>query len=323
MKLISVVIPTYKRTSLLAKCLEALSAQTIPDESFEIIVVSDGPDPQTENLVALFIKRGISNVRCIATAKKTGPAAARNAGWRNAAAPLIAFTDDDCLPAPRWLDFILVAYEKYPEAGAFTGRVIVPRNGIMTDYERNTAGLETAGFVTANCACTADALRRVNGFDENFAMAWREDSDLHFKLIAHGVPILPVDKAIVVHPVRPAPWGISVTEEKKGMYNALLYKKFPQLYRQKIQPERPWQYDVIVLSFLLLFVSIAMKSAVWSTAFFIIWFLFTTAFIRKRLLQSPKAWYHVTEMIATSVMIPFHSVYWRIYGAFKFKVFFV
>ncbi|HYG18884.1 MAG TPA: glycosyltransferase family A protein, partial [Ohtaekwangia sp.] len=146
MKLVSVVIPTYKRTSLLAKCLEALSDQTIPAESFEIIVVSDGPDPQTESLVALFAERGLSNVRYIATAVKTGPAAARNAGWKNAAAPLIAFTDDDCLPTPRWLDFILDAYEKYPQAGAFAGRMMVPRNNIMTDYESNTAGLETAGF---------------------------------------------------------------------------------------------------------------------------------------------------------------------------------
>ncbi|HYG18843.1 MAG TPA: family 2 glycosyl transferase, partial [Ohtaekwangia sp.] len=123
--------------------------------------------------------------------------------------------------------------------------------------------------------------------------------------------------------VRPAPWGVSVLEEKKGMYNALLYKKFPVLFRQKIQPERPWQYYVIVLSFILLFVSIAFKSALWSSTFFIVWLLFTSAFIRKRLLQRSKAWYHVTEMIATSVMIPFHSLYWRLYGAIKFRVFFV
>ncbi len=42
---ISVIIPTYKRTKLLIRCLEALALQQIPGDAFRVIVVSDGPDP--------------------------------------------------------------------------------------------------------------------------------------------------------------------------------------------------------------------------------------------------------------------------------------
>ena len=38
-----------------------------------------------------------------------GPTAKRNLGWRAADAPLVAFTDDDCRPAPGWLDALLAA----------------------------------------------------------------------------------------------------------------------------------------------------------------------------------------------------------------------
>ena len=36
-----------------------------------------------------------------------GPAKARNRGWRAAAAPLVAFTDDDCRPSTTWLQELL------------------------------------------------------------------------------------------------------------------------------------------------------------------------------------------------------------------------
>ena len=83
-------------------------------------------------------------------------------------------------------------------------------------------------------------------------MAWREDSDLEFKLLQKQIPIIHLTEALIVHPVREAPWGISIKEQRKGMYNALLYKKYPELYRKKIQPSPPWNYYIIVLSVLLM-----------------------------------------------------------------------
>jgi glycosyltransferase involved in cell wall biosynthesis len=54
---ISVVIPTYQRPDLLFKCIGALREQTVPLEDFEIIVVSDGPDPVTAKALEILENR--------------------------------------------------------------------------------------------------------------------------------------------------------------------------------------------------------------------------------------------------------------------------
>src|SRR5690606_24890400 len=124
------------------------------------------------------------HVNHIQTLEKNGPAAARNLGWNSAIYSLIAFTDDDCLPEPNWLENFVKSY-KGEELIAYSGFTNVPLSPQPTDYELNIAHLQTASFITANCACTAKALIAVTGFDERFETAWREDSDLEFKFIAH------------------------------------------------------------------------------------------------------------------------------------------
>src|SRR5438045_4205771 len=52
--------------------------------------------------------------------------------------------------------------------------------------------------------------------------------------------------AVVVHPVRPAPWGISLRQQRKSLFDALLYKKHPRLYRLSIGSQPPWNYYAVV-----------------------------------------------------------------------------
>ncbi|MBO9684341.1 MAG: family 2 glycosyl transferase, partial [Flavisolibacter sp.] len=206
---------------------------------------------------------------------------------------------------------------------AYTGRVKVPLSNSPTDYEKNTAGLETAEFVTANCCCTKSALEKTGGFDERFSMAWREDSDLEFQLMLHQIPIIHLENALVIHPVRQAPWGVSIQEQKKGMFNALLYKKYPELYRKKIQSSPLWNYYLIVLSSLIFVLTVFTEYKTIALISLLIWFLLTTVFIQKRLKNTSKKPRHVVEMIVTSICIPFVSVYWQLYGAWKYQVFFL
>ncbi|MGN6641354.1 MAG: glycosyltransferase, partial [Mucilaginibacter sp.] len=197
---ISVIIPTYRRPHLLKKCLAALLKQKFNKHQYEVIVVSDGPDPETRSLVTGLAGDRVTSLRFLSLPEKKGPAAARNYGWLYAKSNIIAFTDDDCLPDPCWLSEIAANLDPVADE-AITGRVIVPRSKRPTDYEQNTAGLETADFITANCACTRSALIKTGGFDEQFSMAWREDSDLEFKLISEHIPVKRIESAIVVHPV--------------------------------------------------------------------------------------------------------------------------
>ena len=318
---ISVVIPTYHRPDLLRNCLCSVMDQNFCKEDYEVVVISDGPDDITKKAMAEFSLAG-KPFTFLEMPGKRGPAAARNFGWRHANGTLIAFTDDDTLPDRDWLQNIWKAYNGEKEI-AYTGKIKVPLPNRPTDYEKNTAGLETAAFVTANCCCTRTALEKTGGFDERFSMAWREDSDLEFKLMLHQIPIVHLPDALVIHPVRQATWGVSIKEQKKGMFNALLYKKYPALYRKKIQSSPAWNYYVMVVSFSLAVAGI-LSGANWLSAMgFVCWLVLLTVFIAKRLEHTSKRFDHVTEMIVTSVCIPFISVYWQLYGAWRYKVFFL
>jgi GT2 family glycosyltransferase len=163
-------------------------------------------------------------------------------------------------------------------------------------------------------------LEKSGGFDERYEMAWREDSDLQFNFMMHKIPIVKVNEAIVIHPVRKAPWGFSMKEQKKGLYNALLYKKYPALYRKKIQPGPAWSYYILIICFCISIFGLVINSSSIAIIAGSIWLLLTANFIIKRLSRSSHSISHVMEMIVTSFFIPFLSVYWQLYGAFKYRV---
>ncbi|MGI8951297.1 MAG: glycosyltransferase family 2 protein [Chitinophagaceae bacterium] len=330
MKKVSVIIPTYKRPELLSKCLTALINQTFNKNDYEIIVVTDGPDEETvkgiKNLKLKIksIEHQISNIKLISLREKRGPAAARNAGWQSASSELILFTDDDCVPSKNWIESYWNVYiDQQQKEVAFTGKIKVPLSKKPTDYERNTANLETADFVTANCACTKTALQKVNGFDENYKMAWREDSDLEFKLLKNNIPIKKNYEAFVIHPVRKAAWGVSLKEQKKSMFNALLYKKFPDLYRKKIYENPLWNYYAMIVLITIACISFFKNAELIAIISLSIWLVLLFQFTYKRLKGASKKISHVIEMVLTSIFIPFYSVYWTLYGAVKFKVLFL
>lgn len=299
-------------------CLDALNKQSVPAHDFEVIVVNDGPseeiieelDRRSENYSFRLV------VRC--TAEKKGPAAARNLGWLMASAQLVAFTDDDCLPQADWLKGFLDRHQAR-ELVAYSGKTVVPLYAEPTDFALNTARLSEADFITANCACTKAALFKTGGFDEQFSMAWREDSDLEFKLMLANVPIYRNEQAVVVHPVREAAWGISLKEQRKGIFDVLLFKKYPRLYRQKIQRSPLWNYYVIVLLCILGLLTALGGHSRLSVIIIFVMLVLIIGFALKRLQRTSRSGSHVAEMLITSVFIPFLSVYYRIYGSIRYR----
>jgi hypothetical protein len=164
---------------------------------------------------------------------------------------------------------------------------------------------------------------RHGGFDERFSTAWREDSDLHFRLPREQKRLTEAPDAIVVHPVRPAPWGVSIAQQKKNTFNALLYKKHQDLYRERLRQVVPWHYYAIVPALL---VSLAgLLTGQWA-AFFIgvsAWLGGTAAFCVDRLTCSSRSLRNVVEMAVTSTAIPPVCIFWRLVGAIKYRVLFL
>jgi glycosyltransferase involved in cell wall biosynthesis len=319
----SVVVPTFRRPDLLARCLDALAAQQFDTAAFEVIIADDADDAITRAQVAAFGSGVPFRVQYVAVSSPHGPAAARNAGWRTAGADVIAFTDDDCIPSPYWLSAGTTALEKDGTLAAVTGRVVVPLPEHPTDYERDAAGLAGAEFVTADCFCRRSALEAVGGFDVRFSAAWREDSDLQFSLLEAGLRIGRAPDALAVHPVRPAPWGVSLRQQRKVLWDALLYKKHPLLYRQRIRRRPRWDYYATVAA---LGTAAGCGIAGLLTPAFVaagVWTLFTGRFAARRLRGVSHAPRHVAEMLATSALIPAIACFWRLYGAAKFRTVFL
>src|SRR3990170_4968601 len=100
---VSVVVPTFKRPDLLERCLDALASQDFSPEDYEIIVADDAASQETRQLVECRARKARPEVRYVPVSGTHGPAAARNQGWRLARGHIIAFTDDDCVPAPTWI----------------------------------------------------------------------------------------------------------------------------------------------------------------------------------------------------------------------------
>jgi hypothetical protein len=200
---------------------------------------------------------------------------------------------------------------------------VVPLPSSPTDYELNAAGLELAEFVTANCFVRREALARIGGFDERFTAAWREDSDLQFTLLEQGADIATAPEAVVLHPVRPAPWGVCLGQQAKSFFEALLYKKHPRLYRDRIRPAFPWDYYVIALSLGFAILALAAGAAEIASIAAAVWAWFTARFCALRLRGTSRAPRHIAEMIVTSLVIPLFAIYWRLYGAAKHRVLFL
>src|SRR5438876_5635600 len=114
---LTVVIPTRNRAHMLPDTLDSLGDQTRLD--FEVIVVCDGYDPQTQTLSKCYFAK--YPLTWIFMEENKGPSCARNAGAFSANGDLIAFLDDDMTAAPDWVSH----HTKHHLAEALDGRLAV------------------------------------------------------------------------------------------------------------------------------------------------------------------------------------------------------
>jgi GT2 family glycosyltransferase len=315
---ISVVIPTHGRPELLRRCLSALLAQEDPPEPVEIVVVEDGGPGESARVVRdLQIAAPDAALRYLAV-EQGGPGAARNAGVRLATGAVIAFTDDDTIPDRHWLREGARALET--GADAVTGRTVVPLSDRPTDAEANVQGLERATFATCNVLVTREWLDRVGGFDPRFRRAYREDSDLEFRLLDAGARITRANDAIVVHPPRAERPFASLRQQRNQFFDALLYRKHPAHFRASIRKRPPIGYYAIGLGqavSVLALLAGRPRLAGLATG---IWLPLVGQFLAQRSRDRSRRPSHVGELALTSALIPPLAIYWRLRGAWAFRV---
>jgi glycosyltransferase involved in cell wall biosynthesis len=318
---VSVVVTTAGRTDLLDRCLAALLRQTLDARRYEIIIVDDAPSHKTRQLVAVW--RASASARgpalmYLPNPGPHGPAAARNRGWRAARAAIIAFTEEDTAPAPGWLRHALMAFDV--QVDVLCGRIDIPLPAPLTEHQRQLRTLARAEFSIANCFCRRRVLERLDGFDERFPFAWREDNDLHFRLLDMRANIVRSQNALVVRPLRQTPWGASLRGLKKVAFDALLYKKHPALYRQRIRATPQWDYIAIVAALLLAPLALLAGQAMLALAAAGAWLGMTALLCARRLRGTSRSLTHVADMLITSTLLPPLTLFWRLAGAIRFRV---
>jgi GT2 family glycosyltransferase len=200
---VTVVVPTYERGVIVTRSLAALAQIESPPGGHEVVVVDDGSSDSN----AALVRSAIAAVPAatLLRQKNRGPAAARNAGYRQGSGGLVAFLDDDCSPAQDWLVALARAFESDPELAAAGGRVLPapPRNWVSrfcaaTEY---SSGLPDTfeNAATANACYRRDVLDELGGFDEGFLHPGGDDPDLSARARAAGHRLAFVPGAVVYH----------------------------------------------------------------------------------------------------------------------------
>jgi glycosyltransferase involved in cell wall biosynthesis len=226
---IAVVIPTRRRETRLAFALEALAGQSVDRDRFEVIVVRDG-DAQAPLAGA---PDGLE-VRFLTRPGMAGPTAKRNVGWRAASAPLVAFTDDDCRPAPGWLAALLAVSRADGERDAFIqGRTEVDpaERHLLFGLARSlTITAPSPWHETCNIAYPRRLLDRLGGFDESYTFGG-EDTDLGIRAIETGAERRFAPEALVWHAVLASPLYRTVRSVGKLETLPLVVSRHPEQRR--------------------------------------------------------------------------------------------
>jgi glycosyltransferase involved in cell wall biosynthesis len=201
----TIVIPTRDRPGPLAACLESLAALASPRDHFEVVVVDDASQTPLDRVIEPFRDRLHLTLH---RQSHAGPSAARNAGAGLARGRFLAFTDDDCTPAPDWLSVLEARFD------AADGEVLLgghtqnflqanpysAASQLLVDFlYRYFQGRQGWFFTSNNLALPTHAFHAVGGFELRMTLAAAEDREFCCRWAQLGLPLVHVPEAVVFH----------------------------------------------------------------------------------------------------------------------------
>ncbi len=232
--LASVVIANYRGEELLSSCLDSLRAQDT-DQPFEVVVVDDGSDDGSAELV---LSR-YPEVRLLVNRRNVGPAAAKNIGASVARGEYLAFLDNDVELHPSWMRYMLEAMTSDGDGlGACASHIML--NGHSAVLNSTGGMINLLGYAwdrgifdqdsgtyrhvpRVMYACTAAMMMRksvfeeLGGFDERYRYLF-EDVDLGWRMNIYGYRVCYEPRAVARH-------LLSFTMGKRRLRNQYLYER--------------------------------------------------------------------------------------------------
>ena len=210
----SIIIPVYNGLAYTKKCLQAIKENTPPD-IYEIVVVDNGSTDGTSE----YLSTVGTPVKVIKNEKNLGFTMACNQGANKAVGQYLVFLNNDTLPLKGWLSALLDTFKLSPDIGAVGGKLLYPdmrlqeaggivfEDGHGWNFGRGDLpekGIYNKVIEVDYCSAAALAVRRevffeVGGFDERYAPAYYEDTDLCFAIRQKGYRVLYQPAAEVIH----------------------------------------------------------------------------------------------------------------------------
>jgi len=236
----TVVVPTRGQDALLTALLDALAAQTLDRSCWDFVLSFDGATPSPATMRRLEAMGGSA----VSSAIRRGPGAARNLGASRAANDYLAFTEDDCLPAPDWLERCAERLDHEPDLDIVEGATFLPDGSPAR--RRGGTGMT---WLPTNLFVRRTFFERIGGYCERFfdlerGVYFREDSDFGFTAIEAGARACHDSRPRVIHPREHPGWLDPLRWARRYEMDPLLAARHPASFRNEIEVARwgPFQF---------------------------------------------------------------------------------
>lgn len=260
--LISVVVPALNEEDAIGKCLTALTAQTAPRDSYEIIVVDDGSTDRTRERAESF---GVQ----VITQPNRGAGAARNLGAANAQGDLVLFIDGNCEAGPDWIRAMTAPFSDPNVAGVSgekkTRQVGLWARFIQIEFDDRYDRISAHRWIDFVDSATAGYRRKLllenGGFDVRLKEA--EDAELSFRMAERGYGLVLARNAIVY---RRHPESLIDYLRRKFQYarwRVVVYARHPQKAASDSRTPQTQKVQAVLALALLLTLAAAL---VWNAA---------------------------------------------------------
>ncbi len=226
---VSVLICTYNGARTLGETCAAVAQLDYP--GVEVIVVDDGSNDDSPEIAER------NGFRVISTDNR-GLSSARNTALAAASGEIVAFIDDDAMPDPQWLTYLVDTFARTDFVAVGGPNLPVPGDGAVADAVAAAPGnpihvlvgdREAEHIPGCNAAFRTEVLEEIGGFDPRFRTAG-DDVDVCWRLLNRGWRIGYSPAAVVWHHRRTSVGGYLRQQRGYGRAEALLERKWPARY---------------------------------------------------------------------------------------------